>query len=807
MYNLVQWLIYLLLAPVGITFAQEVSTKKVEDIHAALPYAKLSKEIYNHDIGEDAKTLMVSDDNGNVWVRRLSERGEFDYTYSFEKCLSPSGTAMSTPPIIGMKGECRTETATRINLSGFHAEFYTNDNDGAVIVFRGTDLFSIPDWTANITNGLLQLYPNQYSLASDFVSKVLSSEHCKGNICKNIVVTGHSLGGALAQYVALSWGLKAYVFNSAGLGVITRVSFDSNMADKAEIVGFVGEGNKNGIKYGLADIVEKTGKRFYEDPIVIPIDLPLWVLDQLSVWASIHRIKNMYSSLRNMDSVYTQNKRINSNFGTASALIIDRSGSMIGLKTGPSGTAVSSKNDSDKKKLEKAKEATKAFILSREKNDMVSLSVFSDSASTVQGISTVNSIKAQIDGVLGNINASGATNIGAGLEQGFLQLSNAGDTYTKMAVLLSDGENNRGEWKSKIDKFKRKGWPVCTVGFGSDADETTLRAIAKSTGCIYEFSDISNIVNSFQSINAYASGESTILLTNDALSPQGSISYPFYVTALAERLKIYTSWEGSTLNIALTAPDGRKIDKQYVVQGSGRYAEGDSFQMLELKNPPLGKWSIEVDWSDPPPVTERVNLMITEKTDAFVRIHAFRPQYSISEPVVINVDAQELVGSDRKIPLTNLELDIQVQKPGPDMIRMVKARSSNWTMYKDVMLDVTRNVILFDDGSHDDYKVGDGIYGGTFTETDKNGAYLVTVNITGQKLNGESVKKTIIGVFQVGPITSNQVSSGESLQYMEQAIDHINDSTPTSNEIILQPLNEIDKLQTDPMDSIDRLMN
>lgn len=480
---------------------------------------------------------------------------------------------------------------------------------------------------------------------------------------------------------------------------------------------------------------------------------------------------------------------------------------MIGLKSGPSGTVVSSENNSDKKKLEKAKEAAKAFILSREENDMVSLSVFSDSASTVQGISTVSAIKPQIDGILGKINAAGATNIGAGLKQGFMQLSNTGDTYTKIAVLLSDGENNRGEWQTKAARFMEKGWPVCTVGFGSDADETTLRAIARNTGCIYEFSDISNIVNAFQGINAYASGESTILLTNDTLPPQGSISYPFYVTALAKMLKIYTSWQGSTLNTILTSPDGKKIDKQYVVQGSGRYEEGDTFQMLELENPLLGEWTIEVDWAVPPLVTERVNLMITEKTDAFVRIHGFRPQYSISEPVVINVDAQELVGSGRKIPLTNLKLDIQVQKPGPDMIRLVKARSSNWTMYKDVMLDVTRKVKLFDDGNHDDYKVGDGIYGGTFTETDKNGAYLVTVNITGQKQNGGSVEKTLIGVFQVGPITNNQVTTGQTLHYMEQIKAHIDDSTPLSNEITQQPLYEIDKLQTDPMDSIDKLMN
>lgn len=287
------------------------ATKQVGYVHDALPYAKLSKEIYNHDKEEDAKSLEIPDDDGNVWVRRLSERGVLEYTYSYEECLSPSGMAMSTTPIIGMKGECRTKIVpiTKTGRSGFHAEFYTSGNDGAAIVFRGTDLNSILDWGTDITS--LLLYPKQFSIALDFVTKVISSEQCKGNKCKNIVVTGHSLGGALAQYVALSWGLKGYVFNSLGLGKKTRISFDPNMANKAEIIGFVGQGYRNGSEMGIADFIEKVGKQFYKGPLIeVPINVPLSVRrdEIVRIRLIIHAMKNIYSSMRDMDSVYTKKK-------------------------------------------------------------------------------------------------------------------------------------------------------------------------------------------------------------------------------------------------------------------------------------------------------------------------------------------------------------------------------------------------------------------------------------------------------------------------------------------------------------------
>jgi len=363
-----------------------------------------------------------------------------------------------------------------------------------------------------------------------------------------------------------------------------------------------------------------------------------------------------------------------------------------------------------------------------------------------------------------------------------------------------------GNWRPAVEKYKGRGWSICTLGFGADADEKILRSIAEDTGCVYEYADTVNVVNKYQALGTYAEGKSTVLSVNDSLPPQGKTSYPFYVSTPATLLDVFTSWLGSKLEIKLIAPDGRTIDKRVVAQGKGRYEEGDTFQMLEIAAPAPGKWTIETSWAEPPAAAEQVNLLIAEKSDVFGRIHGFRPQFTVGEAVVIKVDADEMAGL-RKVPLASASVSVQVQKPGPQMIRLVQAQSSNWTMYKDVVLDVTREVTLFDDGNHDDYKVGDGIFGGAFTETDKNGAYLVTATIKGKKQDGKSVEKTLIGSFQVGPITQNQVTTSQTLRYMEEAAFHIDTTTPYSDEILQQPLKQIERMEGDPLDNIEKLLN
>ncbi|WP_293645862.1 choice-of-anchor X domain-containing protein [Thiolapillus sp.] len=164
--------------------------------------------------------------------------------------------------------------------------------------------------------------------------------------------------------------------------------------------------------------------------------------------------------------------------------------------------------------------------------------------------------------------------------------------------------------------------------------------------------------------------------------------------------------------------------------------------------------------------------------------------------------------NNEKVPLAGGAVTAEIIKPGADVIRMVQAQSTQWTMFKDVLQNNSRTVTLYDDGNHNDYKAGDGIFGGLFRETDKKGAYLVNATIRRQKQNGDPVEKQITGSFQVGPIADNPITSSQSLRYTRDAKRHFQRPNPTQQQLeTAEPIESIEQLENsaDPLESIDQL--
>ena len=98
--------------------------------------------------------------------------------------------------------------------SGFYAEVYQAGPDHPkageiVIAFRGTD--DLNDVVTDVRGNVFNQKDAQYTQAFNFTQRIIND--FGGN--QEIKVTGHSLGGALAQYSAASHNLPAYTFNSA----------------------------------------------------------------------------------------------------------------------------------------------------------------------------------------------------------------------------------------------------------------------------------------------------------------------------------------------------------------------------------------------------------------------------------------------------------------------------------------------------------------------------------------------------------------------------------------------------------------
>lgn len=110
---------------------------------------------------------------------------------------------------------------TKDNNSGMQAGVYYDPNtDEVVLAFRGTETCDFPCSLSELAELALDtaadtlltfgLVDTQFEDAMDYARNVV--ERAQG---RQIIVTGHSLGGGLAQAVGSAFGLETFAFNSA----------------------------------------------------------------------------------------------------------------------------------------------------------------------------------------------------------------------------------------------------------------------------------------------------------------------------------------------------------------------------------------------------------------------------------------------------------------------------------------------------------------------------------------------------------------------------------------------------------------
>lgn len=121
----------------------------------------------------------------------LSDENESTYKYLFY------GLA-STSEVDDWKLVNYTKYNTTIikGMAEFTAMTFKREND-IVIAYRGTDFDDIGDWSQDIFYGLVG-YAGQEKVAQDY-AKVVAEHYINENPNTNIYITGHSLGGYLAQ--------------------------------------------------------------------------------------------------------------------------------------------------------------------------------------------------------------------------------------------------------------------------------------------------------------------------------------------------------------------------------------------------------------------------------------------------------------------------------------------------------------------------------------------------------------------------------------------------------------------------------
>jgi hypothetical protein len=116
--------------------------------------------------------------------------------------------------------------------SGFYAAVYQvgqGKEASYVVAFRGTEDWT--DWKTNISS--LVSMTKQSDMAERLVEDILEA---KG--AENVMVTGHSLGGGLANYVALSHDIPSTTFNAKGITVPELLRIENPLNARQSITNY-----------------------------------------------------------------------------------------------------------------------------------------------------------------------------------------------------------------------------------------------------------------------------------------------------------------------------------------------------------------------------------------------------------------------------------------------------------------------------------------------------------------------------------------------------------------------------------------
>ena len=372
-------------------------------------------------------------------------------------------------------------------------------------------------------------------------------------------------------------------------------------------------------------------------------------------------------------------------------LIIDSSGSM---------------DTNDPKDLRKA--AANQFIDLAEADVQIGIVDFDSHAVTLASLAFADAAgKSKLKDAVAVIDASGGTNIAAGLQQGFAVLSDS-TTFTarKAAVLLTDGEDNdRKALNAYVGNYVAEGWSVYTIGLdaGGSVDRALLGAIAAETpeGEYYSVT-LDNIQSVYNKILAKITRKSVLTNLRGFLNQDQEAIRTVAFDAAITQANFSLSWQGSTIELVLVDPSGAEITPDIAARLGVGYQGAPTFAIYTVANPMQGEWQMRMKGTDIPPEGEAYSLVVTGTSDFVTNFLAFEASYSLGETLRIGVDIQQKTG-DTASPVLGATTSADIVRPDGRI----------------------ETLTLFDDGSHNDGAAGDGTYASNYTNMDVLGTYLI----------------------------------------------------------------------------------
>jgi len=172
---------------------------------------------------------------------------------------------------------------------GLHLSVYQNTKDQRIaIVIEGTSATDIEDIITDVVQLTSSpITPKEYTEAREFVQDLRDAN----STFENAIITGHSLGGGIAQFIGYSFGMETHTFNPAGLSDTTidnakKYYEEHNYTDTKKITNLISHNSDD-----KRDIVSQTGTLLGEE---------IFVLVDKDNLIDLHKIKYLYEGIINI---------------------------------------------------------------------------------------------------------------------------------------------------------------------------------------------------------------------------------------------------------------------------------------------------------------------------------------------------------------------------------------------------------------------------------------------------------------------------------------------------------------------------
>jgi murein DD-endopeptidase MepM/ murein hydrolase activator NlpD len=246
--------------------------------------------------------------------------------------------------------------------------------------------------------------------------------------------------------------------------------------------------------------------------------------------------------------------------------------------------------------------AAKTFVDTSIEGDFVGVVDFDSFARLASPLVRLPENRQSLFSAIDTIDESGGTNLGVGLQAGCDTLINsASSNARKGAIFLTDGQ---GSYNGQADCYSSRGWSIYAFGL-DDADDTLLTDIATSTGGEYKRLAATNLACEFQRVRNKISGIGASPCQSVYIHPHQFIFYLLRVLSGQAQITMSTSWGGSDVEMSLTSPSGRIIDRNTIAEDVIHDVSG-THEVFTIINPEPGEWKVALFGADVPVSGEEV---------------------------------------------------------------------------------------------------------------------------------------------------------------------------------------------------------